>query len=50
LAVADPQSRAVLRQMAIAWINLANQAERRPPMGLDFDKLTPDQRRRALDD
>jgi hypothetical protein len=36
--------------MASAWRNLADQAERRPPMGLDFDKLTPDEQRRVLDE
>ena len=50
LAAADPQARALLKEMAIAWTDLADQAERpqqqqepRPPMGLDFDKLTPDE-------
>ena len=60
LAAADPQARALLKQMAIAWTDLADEAEKpksflqraqesRPPMGLDFDKLTPDERRRVLD-
>jgi hypothetical protein len=48
--------------MAIAWTDLADQAENslpksslqpqqesRPTMGLDFDKLTPDEQRRVLD-
>jgi hypothetical protein len=56
--------RALLKQMAIAWTDLADEAENspqtpksfsqqqqepRPPMGLDFDKLTPDEQRRVLD-
>ena len=57
LAVADPQARALLKEMAIAWTDLADQAESfpqqqqepRPHMGLDFDKLTPDEQRRVLD-
>src|SRR5262249_2112890 len=64
LAVADPQARALLKRMAIAWADLADAAENspqtpksflqkqqgsRPPMGLDFDKLTPDEQRRVLD-
>ena len=64
LAVADPEARALLKRMAIAWTDLADQAENslqtlksfpqqqqelRPPMGLDFDRLTPDEQRRVLD-
>jgi len=57
LAAADPQARERLKEMAIAWTDLADQAESflqqqqepRPPMGLDFDKLTPDEQRRVLD-
>ena len=64
LAVADPEARALLKRMAIAWTYLAEQAENcpqtpksslekqresRPAMGLDFDKLTPDEQRRVLD-
>jgi hypothetical protein len=52
LAAADPEASALLRQMAIAWTDLADRAEQqqaRPSMGLDFDKLTPDERRRVLD-
>jgi hypothetical protein len=63
LAVADPKARALLQRMASAWMNLADQAENNPQthqsgvqqqqepsrMGLDFDKLTPDERRRVLD-
>jgi hypothetical protein len=57
LAAADPQARALLKEMAIAWTDLADQAdsllqqqqEPRPPMGLDFDKLTSDEQRRVLD-
>jgi hypothetical protein len=46
LAVADPQARALLKEMAIAWTDLAEKAEKpksflqqepRRPMGLDFD-------------
>ena len=58
------KARALLKQMAIAWTELADEAEisrhtpksfvqqeqePRPPMGLDFDKLTPDEQRRVLD-
>ena len=63
LATAAPEARALLKRMAIAWTNLADQAENSPQtrqsvvqqqqkpsrMGLDFDKLTPDERRRVLD-
>ena len=63
LAVVDPEARALLKRMAIAWTDLANQAEnysqapqsvvrqQQEPrrMGLDFDKLTPDEQRRVLD-
>ena len=64
LAVADPEARALLKRMAIAWTYLADQAENspqtpkssleqqresRPAMGFDFDKLTPDEQRRVLD-
>jgi hypothetical protein len=56
LAIADSQARALLKQMALSWRELADRAEKahqqqkpRPPMGLDFDKLTPDQQRRVLD-
>ena len=63
LAVADPEARALLKRMAIAWTDLADQAENSPQapqsvvqqqqeprrMGLDFDKLTPDEQRRVLD-
>jgi hypothetical protein len=60
LVVADPEARLLLKQMAIAWASLAEQAENspqtpqsaqqpRPAMGLDFDKLTPDEQRRVLD-
>jgi hypothetical protein len=55
LAVADPEARLLLKQMAIAWASLADRAENRPqtPLpsaGLDFDKLTPDEQRRVLED
>jgi hypothetical protein len=58
------KARALLKQMAIAWTELADEAEisrhtpksfvqqeqePRPPMGLDFDKLTPDEQRWVLD-
>ena len=57
LAAADPRARARLKEIAIAWMGLADRAESflqqqqepRPHMGLDFDKLTPDERRRVLD-
>ena len=57
LAAADPQARERLKEMAIAWTDLADQAESFPQqqqepcphMGLDFDKLTPDEQRRVLD-
>ena len=62
LAAADPEARALLNQMAIAWTDLADEAENslpksslqpqqqsRPSMGLDFDRLTPDEQRRVLD-
>ena len=59
LAVADPE--VLLKRMAIAWTNLAEQAENglpqsivRPqrqsqPKGIDFDSLTPEEQRRMLD-
>jgi hypothetical protein len=56
LAIADQEARELLKQMALSWRDLADQAEKahqqqkaRPRMGLDFDKLTPDQQRRVLD-
>jgi hypothetical protein len=64
-AVADPVARALLKQMAIAWTKLAHQAEKNlrngvvyepppstqqhRPKGLDFDGLTPEERRRVLE-
>jgi hypothetical protein len=62
LAAADPGMRGLLKRMATAWTNLAEQAENespqsiaqqqqqpRPSKGLDFDGLTPEEQRRALD-
>jgi hypothetical protein len=61
LAVADPVVRGFLKRMAIAWTNLAEQAENGPPhsivrqhrqsqpKGIDFDRLTPEEQRRMLD-
>ena len=61
LAVADPEVRGLLKRMAIAWTNLAEQAENGPPppssdnidksqpKGSDFDRLTPEEQRRMLD-
>jgi hypothetical protein len=64
LAIADPEARVLLKQMAIACTDLADEAENspqspksflqqqqepRPSMGLDFDKLTPDEQQRVLD-
>ena len=61
LAVADPAVRGFLKRMAIAWTNLAEQAENGPshsivrqhrqsqPKGIDFDRLTPEEQRRMLD-
>jgi hypothetical protein len=60
LVVSDPEARLLLKQMAFAWASLADRAENsrqtpqsaqhsRPSMGLDFDKLTPDEQRRVLD-
>jgi hypothetical protein len=61
LAAADPEIRGLLKRMAIAWTNLAEQAEsetlqsivqqlQQPQStGLDFDVLTPEEQRRALD-
>jgi hypothetical protein len=62
LAAADPEIRGFLERLAIAWTNLAEQADnemlqsivqqQQQPQskGLDFDVLTPEERRRALDD
>lgn len=65
--VADPGARALLERMALAWMGLADRAEknlqndalepprsltqqqRRPPKGLDFDALTPEEQRRVFD-
>ena len=61
LAVADPEVRGLLKRMAIAWTNLAEQAEnglpqsiarqqrQSQPKGIDFDRLTPEEQRRMLD-
>ena len=62
LAAADPEIRGFLERLAIAWTNLAEQADnemlqsivqqQQQPQskGLDFDVLTPEEQRRALDD
>jgi len=54
-------ARGLLKRMAIAWTNLAEQAENGPqqsivqqqrqsqPKGIDFDRLTPEEQRRMLD-
>ena len=61
LAAADPEIRGFLERLAIAWTNLAEQADnemlqsivqqQQQPQskGLDFDVLTPEEQRRALD-
>jgi hypothetical protein len=61
LAAADPEMRRLLERMAIAWTDLAEQAEKEAPRsivqqqqqpqskGLDFDILTPEERRLALE-
>ena len=61
LAVADPEVRGLLKRMAIAWTDLAEQAEnglpqsivrqqrQSQPKGIDFDRLTPEEQRRMLD-
>jgi hypothetical protein len=61
LAVADPAVCGFLKRMALAWTNLAGQAENGPPhfivrqhrqsqpKGIDFDRLTPEEQRRMLD-
>ncbi len=61
LAAVDPEMRGLLERMAIAWTNVAEQAENESPQsiirqqqqlqsaGLDFDVLTPEEQRRALD-
>jgi hypothetical protein len=62
LAAAGPEVRGLLERMAIAWTNLAEQAEnemlesivqqqqQQRSKGLDFDVLTPEEQRQALDD
>ena len=62
LAAADPEIRGFLERLAIAWTNLAEQADNEmlqsivqqqqqlQSAGLDFDVLTPEEQRRALDD
>jgi len=62
LAAADPEIRGFLERLPIAWTNLAEQADnemlqsivqqQQQPQskGLDFDVLTPEEQRRALDD
>src|SRR4051794_4390729 len=61
LAAADPETRGLLKRMAIAWTNLAEQALNESPQsivqqqqqpqskGLDFDVLSPAEQRQALD-
>jgi hypothetical protein len=61
LGAADPEVRGLLKRMAVAWTDLAEQAEKESPQsivqqqrqpqskGLDFDVLTPEQQRLALD-
>jgi hypothetical protein len=61
LTAADSEMRGLLERMAIAWTDLAEQAEDESPQsivqqqqqpqskGLDFDVLTPEEQRRALD-
>ena len=61
LAAADPEIRGFLERLAIAWTNLAEQADnemlqsivqqQQQPQskGLDFDVLTPEEQQRALD-
>jgi len=62
LAAADREIRGFLERLAIAWTNLAEQADNQmlqsivqqqqqpQSKGLDFDVLTPEEQRRALDD
>jgi len=61
MLAADPEVRGLLKRMAVAWTDLAEQAEKESPQsivqqqrqpqskGLDFDVLTPEQQRLALD-